>query len=190
MKEYRRTLIASVLATLAVAGPCIAWYVVGSRQVERESARLLGEPRRAARRAAQQVALRLGVRLEALRETETGRPWSHYRHRLHDDASGCACAVIGNSPLIEGNRDPLVETFFELDAAGRLLLPVVETNAGGASFFADGRPRPRIDLQAAVPALLAAATGSPGSEERASRRSVDDAVAPASYAAPVESRPA
>ncbi len=119
----KRTLLAAVLTASALAVPGGAWYLSGSRETAREADELRQAPVRQAREAAQRLADRLGARLEALRESESRRPFYHYQNLYHDPKGAYEGNSVIPSPLAEGPEDPLVRTYFQIGADGRLALP-------------------------------------------------------------------
>jgi len=80
----RRTAVAFVLVTAAVALPSLAWYVVGSRELDREADRAETGARADAQAGARKLAASLAARLEGLRQSESRRPFYHYRNLYHD----------------------------------------------------------------------------------------------------------
>ena len=94
-----RVLVAVGLTTLAVCLPCVAWYVAGSRAVQRETDRLLAQPMQQAGASAERVAQRISTRLEQLREAESTRPYQHYSHQYEESLEDCACPLLSTSPL-------------------------------------------------------------------------------------------
>ncbi|MCI0623871.1 MAG: HAMP domain-containing histidine kinase [Acidobacteria bacterium] len=118
-----RTVAAFLMTSAAVAGPCSAWYVVGSREVARETIRLEREPQQQARETADRHARRLAARLESLRQAESRRPFYHYQNLYHDPKGAYEGASVIPSPLAQGPADPLIQAHFQVDAAGRLTLP-------------------------------------------------------------------
>ena len=120
-----RTMAALVLTALAVALPCAAWYVVGSREAAREATRLEQEPLEQAREIAVLQAKRLAARLETLLQTESRRPFYHYQNLYHDPKGAHAGASVVPSPLAQGSADPLVRAYFQVDSTGSLTLPTL-----------------------------------------------------------------
>lgn len=122
---YRRTAVAAVLTAVAVAVPSVAWYLVGSRQAERE---IVLKQKIVADRAAKKavvLAERLATRLEVLREAETRRAFYHYQNLYHDPKAAAEGASVGISPLAQGPSDPLIEVYFQVDNRGELSLPTL-----------------------------------------------------------------
>lgn len=119
----KRTILAFILIALAVIVPGAAWYLVGSRELERQildqSEAAQEEAREAAVRLARQLVDRLGNVLEA----EAQRPVSHYQTYFHDPKGGS----VALSPLASGPTDPLIELFFQADATtGQITLPATD----------------------------------------------------------------
>jgi signal transduction histidine kinase len=118
-----RTPLAIVLAAAAVATPCTAWYVAGSREAAREAQALREEPRRRATEAGRALAERLRERLESLRQEESRRPYYHYQRLYHDPRGISSGLSLVPSPLSEGPADALVQAHFQVDARGRITAP-------------------------------------------------------------------
>lgn len=126
MKFWRsRTTLALVLTVAALVVPCAAWYIVGSREVRRNTLQIEAGPRRLASDTAIQLAGRLQERLGALLEAESNRPFYHYQALYHDPKGASEGASVVPSPLAQGPTDPLVRTYFQIDPAGRVTLPTL-----------------------------------------------------------------
>jgi signal transduction histidine kinase len=153
-----RTLLALLLTAAAIAVPCAAWYVAGSREVARQVAAFEAEPRRLARETAAQLAQKLKARLDALQDTEWRRPFYHYQNLYHNPKGAYAGASIVPSPLAEGPTDPFIYAYFQIDAAGRLSLPTFNAAVHEAN-FGDIETEQAIQrkLQPVVPASACAA---------------------------------
>ncbi|MDX1388197.1 MAG: hypothetical protein R3344_03355, partial [Acidobacteriota bacterium] len=151
-----RTKISIVLAlTLgALAVPCVAWWAVGSRSAEAGAQRALEAPVIAARETADDLARRLGSRLEELRESESARPFQHYVHQYHGAGDDCGCPAGVTSPLAAGRAHPLIAAHFQIDDLGRVSLPTL----GGAA--PAGSDAGWLDEQHALLDLLASASPS------------------------------
>jgi signal transduction histidine kinase len=121
----KRTVAAAALLAAAVILPCAAWYVVGTRALDREAQDLVTAPAMDAARTAARLAERTRERLLSVVRTETGRPWYQYRHAYPDLTENCECAGWIESPLARGPADPFILAHFELDSALRLSLPTV-----------------------------------------------------------------
>ena len=121
----RRTGAAVALTVIAIAAPCVAWYVVGSASAEREATALRQRPLERGHDIARALADRLRGRLEAMRDSESQRPAYHFQPSYHDPTTTCQCASRTPSPLATGPRDPFVEIYFEIDGTGRLQVPVL-----------------------------------------------------------------
>jgi signal transduction histidine kinase len=120
----RRAALAFGLTLLALAVPCIAWYLVGSREVEHQAADLANGAQQTARDTAARLAQQLTQRLSNLREAEARRPFYHYQPYFHDPQGASEGASVVPSPLSTGAKDPLVQIYFQVDgASGRLTLP-------------------------------------------------------------------
>ncbi|MEL7059866.1 MAG: HAMP domain-containing sensor histidine kinase [Acidobacteriota bacterium] len=120
-----RTVGALVLTVIAVAGPCVAWWIAGRHQVEREA--LLDNERIAADGAerARLLAGTLSNQLRQLVATEELRPFVHYQSLFHDPEGASEGRAISVSPLARGPFNPLVEVYFQIDETGGLTLPSI-----------------------------------------------------------------
>lgn len=130
------TALALLLTLGALAVPCVKWYASGSSETARRAAEIENAPQRLAAETAAQLAGRLHDRLETLRETESRRPFYHYQNLYHDPKGAYEGASVIPSPLAEGPTDPLIQAYFQIDAAGKLTLPTlgedtVATNSPG-----------------------------------------------------------
>lgn len=123
--RHPRTLVASILALIAVAVPCTAWYFEGQRQVARqaESDRSRAETR--GYKAAFQLAEDLSLELETLAGAESRRSIFHYQNLYHDPQGAAEGVMVLPSPLARGPDDPLVEAYFQVDGEGTLSLPTL-----------------------------------------------------------------
>jgi signal transduction histidine kinase len=121
----RRTLIAGLLTTAAVAVPCAAWWTAGSRAVERERAALTESVEADARRHAVHLAERLRGRLDGVLRHESQRPYYEYAYRYQDPKLACDCATWVESPLARGASEPMIRAHFELDRKGALTVPSI-----------------------------------------------------------------
>ena len=131
----RRTAIAFLLVTSAVGLPSLAWYIAGSREYARETDRIMKNAECAASDASRRLAASLAARLEALRETESKRPFYHYQNLYHDPTGAHDGPSVVPSPLASGPQDPLIWAHFQVDPQGRVGMPtlnpdVPERNTG------------------------------------------------------------
>ncbi len=129
-----RTAVAFVLTAIALALPCVAWYVVGRREVERRGEELEDVPRSQARETAGQLGKRVLNRLDTLRDAESRRPFYHYQSFYHDPKGASEGASVVPSPLAQVPSDPLIRAYFQIDATGQLTMPTLseqfaDTNA-------------------------------------------------------------
>jgi signal transduction histidine kinase len=133
---HRRTLLAAVLAGIAVAVPCAAWFAVGSREITRELERSEHDRQNSIQNAVMRLAERLAERLETLRDNESQRPYYHYQNLYHDPQGASEGVSVIPSPLAQGPANPLVWSYFQVNPAGKLSLPTIndeiaERNAPG-----------------------------------------------------------
>jgi signal transduction histidine kinase len=120
-----RTGVATFLVAVGVIVPCAAWFVVGSSAANQQAARLEAAPLQQAKQEASHLAGQLGLRLEALRQSESRRPFEEY---LSDDQlieNDCIRELATRSPLSEGPADPLIWAHFQIDDLGLLTLPTL-----------------------------------------------------------------
>jgi signal transduction histidine kinase len=126
MKFWRsRTTLALVLTIAALVVPCAAWYIAGTREVQRDAAQIEAGPRRLAKDAAIQLAGRLQERLQALLEAESNRPYYHYQSFYHDPKGVSEGASVVPSPLAQGPTDPFIRTYFQINPVKRVTLPTL-----------------------------------------------------------------
>jgi signal transduction histidine kinase len=129
-----RTGVAAILVAVGVIVPCVAWYVVGSGAARQQAARMEAAPLEQARQEASRLAGQVGLRLEALRLSESRRPFEEY---LTDDQlieNDCTRELAIRSPLSEGPVDPLIWAHFQIDDLGLVTLP----SLGGPDTLAEG----------------------------------------------------
>jgi signal transduction histidine kinase len=171
------------LAGAAVLIPCGAWYLLGTRQLERETGQLLENARRDAASAAERTASHLTVRLEELDEHESNRPFIQYWSDGLGPGGKPACGSgpqPRRSPLSRGKRHKLVATYFQIDSAGRVTSPEPAADLRPLAF---SDPTMRVvELQAGRQGrhMHFTTAGPTGAIE------VDDPTAPASATAAVE----
>jgi len=125
-----RTTLALVLTSAALVVPCGAWYIVGSREVQRTIDQIEAAPRRFASDTALQLTQRLQDRLQALLESESNRPFYQYQSLYHDPRGASEGPSVTPSPLAQGPTDPLIRAYFQIDSLGHLTMPTLsETDA-------------------------------------------------------------
>jgi signal transduction histidine kinase len=123
----RRTVLAMVLTGLAVVVPCAAWYLVGSRELERQMAEVSDASQEEAQETVRRVASQLTHRLRALLQAEAERPYYQYQPYYHDPNGASEGASVVPSPLASGLVDPLIESYFQADGeTGRVTSPAAE----------------------------------------------------------------
>ena len=126
MRFWRsRTTLALVLTIAALVVPCCAWYIVGSREVQRTVDQIESPPRRFASDTARQLVERLQDRLQTLLESESNRPFYQYQSLYHDPRGASEGPSVTPSPLAQGPTDPLIRAYFQIDPAGRVNLPTL-----------------------------------------------------------------
>jgi len=122
---FNRTAAAAILTVVAVALPSGAWYLAGSRQIEREVHLKHKIVQDRATKKAVVLAERLATRLEVLRESESRRAFYHYQNLYHDPKGAAEGRSVSISPLAQGPADPLIEAHFQVDERGELSLPTL-----------------------------------------------------------------
>lgn len=130
MKKSRRTTVAAALALAAVIVPCGAWYVAGAASLSGREARLLAAPTRVGGEEARRLAGHVARRLDALRESESRRPYYDYQLDPIDTGPGCVVEPAVRSPLAEGPADPLIWAHFQIDDVGQLTMPTIGGDSG------------------------------------------------------------
>jgi signal transduction histidine kinase len=120
-----RVLLTALLLFLGIGGLCAAWYLSSERAFNAEgrlrmqqTVRLTGDRERI-------IAGSLGERLEALRRTESQRPYFHYQNLFHDPKGASQGLSVTPSPLANGPTHPLVVAYFQIDAQNRVTLPTL-----------------------------------------------------------------
>ena len=131
--QVPRTAVAFVLTGIALAVPCISWYVVGCREVARRGEELQDVRWSHAREIASQVARRVLNRMDTLRDAESRRPFYHYQSFYHDPKGAYEGASVIPSPLAQGLGDPLIHAYFQIDAAGQLTMPTISDQITGTN---------------------------------------------------------
>ena len=136
--RWSRTAIAGALTAAGLAVPCTAWYVAGSRAAGERARAVRIEPSRQGTVEASHLARQLALRLEALRESESRRPFQDYlsSDRWAELQGDCGMDAAFPSPLAEGPADPLIRVHFQIDDVGLVTLPALgrgEEPAGGAA---------------------------------------------------------
>jgi len=142
-----RTSLALVLTAAAVTVPCAAWFAVGWREANRQAAEIVEAPQRLAREASVRLADRLRDRLNTLRENESKRPFYHYQNYYHDPRGAYEGVAVVPSPLSQGPLDPLIRTYFQLDASGRFSLPQLNELVPQESAQADNNVEELQDIR-------------------------------------------
>ncbi|MDA8018463.1 MAG: HAMP domain-containing histidine kinase [Thermoanaerobaculia bacterium] len=123
--RYPRTLVASLLALIAVAVPSTAWYFAGQRQVERQAESNCKVMESKGYKTASRLAEELSLGLELLADAESRRSIFHYQNLYHEPKGAADGVMVLPSPLAQGPEDPLVEAYFQVDGDGTLSLPTL-----------------------------------------------------------------
>lgn len=123
--RHPRTLVAAILALIAVAVPCTAWYFAGQRQVDRQAESDRSRTETKGYKTAFQLAEDLSLELETLADAESRRSIFHYQNLYHDPQGAAEGVMVLPSPLARGPDDPLVEAYFQVDGEGTLSLPTL-----------------------------------------------------------------
>ena len=167
LRGIRRSLVALVLTGLAVAAPCTAWYVAGSRAVARDMREALDAPARQARDTAERLAGLLTQRLESLGERENQRPFYHYQNLYHDPRGAYSGTSVIPSPLAREPEDPRVEAHFQIDAAGKVTLPTLNDDVPDLCTDKDlvGQREARAALQPQAAICIAAILDPPEAQD-------------------------
>jgi signal transduction histidine kinase len=160
----KRTVLALVLTGLAVVVPCAAWYLVGSRELERQMIEVADGSQEEAQQTVRSIANQLTHRLRMLLEAEAERPFYQYQAYFHDPKGASEGPSVVPSPLASGPGDPLVELYFQADSAtGRVTLPAAETESPSSG---SGKQKPgaeqlflRHQLERGLAPILASVRG-------------------------------
>lgn len=108
----KRTALAFGLIALAVIVPGAAWYLVGSRELERQITDQSQTAQEEAYESAVRLARQLTDRFAVVLAAEARRPFYHYQTYFQDPQGGSKAL----SPLASAPTDPLIDFYFE--AAG------------------------------------------------------------------------
>lgn len=117
------TSVAIVLTIVAVLIPCVVWYGLGSRQLDRVTEELRQSARREAQTTAEQVSAKVALQLEELRKVETERSHLHYFPRFMTRGKHCDRLHVQVSPLARGDYPKAVKLYFQLDVNGKITAP-------------------------------------------------------------------
>ena len=184
-----RTAVAFVLTAIALALPCVAWYVVGHREVERRGEELEDVPRGQARETASQLGKRVLNRLDTLRDAESRRPFYHYQSFYHDPKGASEGASVVPSPLAQAPSDPMISAYFQINANGELSLPTVGEQTADAN-ASDELARQRLIQQELVPVLpgssCVAALSQPSPVQQIAQAQKTEILDPGAYAQNVQ----
>jgi signal transduction histidine kinase len=173
----KRTALALVLTGLAVVVPCAAWYLAGSRELERQMAEVADASQEEAQETARRVASQLTHRLRALLQAEAERPFYQYQPYFHDPKGASEGASVVPSPLASGPVDPLVELYFQADgASGHVTLPAAELQQSESISTPIPRPEQLLvreeQFRRGLAPLLASARGECRAEQTATIKKV------------------
>jgi len=136
-RPINRTAIAVLLVAAGVIAPCTAWFIAGSRAAEQHASRLESAPLEQAGREANHLAEQISIRLEALRYSESRRPFEEYQSDDRYLQSDCSYEMALRSPLSEGPVDALIWTHFQINEVGELTLPTLDNQANKGESIAD-----------------------------------------------------
>jgi hypothetical protein len=133
-----RAPLAALVLLLGVGGLLAAWHVSATRALEAEKRLQAQMATRVTLENRRTASDRLARRLEALRVSESQRPYFHYQNLYHDPKGASQGLSVVPSPLANGPGNPLVTAHFQNDANGDVTLPtlnedLVELNAPDAS---------------------------------------------------------
>lgn len=142
-----RTGIATLLVAVGVIVPCVAWWTVGSAGARAQAARIERAPVEQASREARRLAEQIGLRLEALRQSESRRPFEEYLSGDEFLPSDCASELATRSPLSQGPVDPLIWAHFQIDDLGLLTMPTLGEGGTARESEADAQA---ASLQVAI----------------------------------------
>jgi signal transduction histidine kinase len=125
--RWSRTAIATALTAVCVVVPCTAWYLAGSRATRQQASRLEDSPRQQAHQEATRLAQQVALRLEAMRQAESRRPFLDYLsdERFEQLLEDCTYDATLRSPLAEGPVDPLIWAHFQIDDVGVITMPTL-----------------------------------------------------------------
>jgi signal transduction histidine kinase len=137
---WSRTAIATVLTAVCVIVPCTAWYLAGSRATRQQASRLEDAPRQQAHQEASRVAQQIALRLEAMRQSESHRPFLDYLsdERFQQLLEDCTYDATLRSPLAEGPVDPLIWAHFQIDDVGVITMPTLSHDSRLRETTGDG----------------------------------------------------
>ena len=161
----KRAVLAFALTVLALAVPCVAWYLVGSREAQRQAREFTNAAQRDARETAVRLAAQLTQRLNTLRDAEALRPFYHYQSFFHDPKGASEGASVVVSPLAMAPSDPLILIYFQADgASGRVSLPAANPEAQQQAEPPPGSERDSLrylqhELERGVASILFAVRG-------------------------------
>lgn len=153
----KRSLLVIALLLLGTGVPCALWFVSGSREAEREAARVTDGARAEAQATAQTAAEQLAVRLEKIRASESDRPYFQYQNLMHDPRGASQGLSVVPSPLAQGPVEPLILAHFQIDAKGTVTMPTLNDEVHELNAPDVARQQAiRNALTAAAPQLMAA----------------------------------
>ena len=121
-----RLALAALLMAIGLALPLVAFFVASRAQVRRAQDALLDDARQRTQQEETRLAAELAVRLEALREGESKRPYYHYQRLYHDPGAVDQGASLVPSPLAAPPADPLVWAYLQIGVDGAMTTPLVD----------------------------------------------------------------
>lgn len=153
----KRSLLVIALLVVGMGVPCALWFVSGSREAEREAARVTDGARAEAQATARTAAEQLAARLEKIRASESDRPYFQYQNLMHDPRGASQGLSVVPSPLAQGPVEPLILTHFQIDAKGTVTMPTLNDEVRELNAPDLARQQAiRNALTAAAPQLMAA----------------------------------
>ncbi len=125
---------AAIVATVAaISIPSVAWYWMGSGQLERVQAELHQSAQRESVTTAMQLAAKVALELDELRRVEAERSHLEYFPRFRSRGSRCGKEYTRGTPLASGEYPHSVKFYFQIDEQGSVWSPRVDDDL--ASLF-------------------------------------------------------
>ena len=148
---------AAIAATIAaISIPSVAWYWMGSSQLQRVQTELRQSAQREAVTTAMQLAAKVALELDELRRVESDRVHLEYFPRFRSRGRRCGKEYTKGSPLATGDYPHSVKFYFQIDEQGTVWSPRVDDDL--ASLF--------VPLQTSFGKLGGGRNPRPGSSRR------------------------